>query len=165
MQAFDEKPDKPTHTDNATTATMEVDNDWDDNIQWEGETDAAGSADSAVQVWGTNNDILLQQTFTNVMAKGKTMPQKEGWQEQENPMATSIGKLMEPWGIANSYTHTQRLSHWSQEGVEVDCGPHWSKATVLAAVTRGLHTSALTPEAINLVHEDIAYQVKAGFCQ
>eukprot|EP00957_Ditylum_brightwellii_P034116 2586026-Ditylum_brightwellii.AAC.1 len=69
---------------------MELDDDWDDDVQWEGETDAAGSADSAVLVWGPDNDILPQRTFTNVMAKGKAVPQKEGWQEQENPMATSI---------------------------------------------------------------------------
>eukprot|EP00957_Ditylum_brightwellii_P105918 8078539-Ditylum_brightwellii.AAC.1 len=72
---------------------------------------------------------------------------------------------MEPWGIANSYPRTHRLSHWSQEGVEVDYGPRWSRAIMLAAVTRGPHTSALMLEAINLVHEDVAYQVKAGFCQ
>eukprot|EP00957_Ditylum_brightwellii_P122468 9338820-Ditylum_brightwellii.AAC.1 len=83
----------------------------------------------------------------------------------QNPMTTRIGKLMELWGIANSYPRTHRLLHWSQEGVEVDCRPRWSRAAVLAAVTRGPHMSALMPEAINLVHEDVAYQVRAGFCQ
>eukprot|EP00957_Ditylum_brightwellii_P043949 3334808-Ditylum_brightwellii.AAC.1 len=129
---------------------MEVEDDWDDDVQWEEATDKAEASNNAVLVQGPDNNILPQRTFTNVMAKGKGAPQKKRWQEHKNLMATRIGKLMELWGIANSYLCTHRLLHWSQEGVEVDCRPQWSRATVLAAVTRGPHTSALTPEAINL---------------
>jgi hypothetical protein len=32
-------------------------------------------------------------------------------------------------------------------------------------VARGPHHSALDDESIELVHEDIQYQVEAGFCQ
>eukprot|EP00957_Ditylum_brightwellii_P054777 4151084-Ditylum_brightwellii.AAC.1 len=93
------------------------------------------------------------------MAKGKGTPQNKKQHTLPNPMATSIGKLMEPWGIVTSYPRTHRLLRWSQGGVEVDCGPRWSWEVVLAVVTRGPHTSGLTLEAINLVQEDAAYQI------
>eukprot|EP00957_Ditylum_brightwellii_P032418 2456547-Ditylum_brightwellii.AAC.1 len=80
-------------------------------------------------------------------------------------MASNIGKLMDPWGIAHSYPHTRRLSHSLQGRVEVDCRPKWSRVAVLMAVKRGPHTSTLTPEAVTLVHKDMAYQVKAGVCE
>eukprot|EP00957_Ditylum_brightwellii_P028274 2135611-Ditylum_brightwellii.AAC.1 len=48
---------------------MEVDDDWDNDVQWEGETDKAGLSDSAVLVQGPNNYILPQRTFINIMAK------------------------------------------------------------------------------------------------
>eukprot|EP00957_Ditylum_brightwellii_P038614 2919076-Ditylum_brightwellii.AAC.1 len=129
---------------------MNVEDDWDEDVQWEEATDEAAAFNNVVLVRGPDNNILPQRAFTNVMAKGKGAPQKEMRYGRPNPMATSIGKLMEPWGIANSYPRTHRLSCWSQEEVEVDCGSRWSRAAVLAAVTRGPHTSALTPEAINL---------------
>jgi hypothetical protein len=47
----------------------------------------------------------------------------------------------------------------------VDCGPAWSWSTIEAAVARGPHRSATENENITLVHEDIQYQVDAGFCK
>jgi hypothetical protein len=45
----------------------------------------------------------------------------------------------------------------------VDCGPDWEWETVLAAVARGPHISAMDPENMETVHADIQYQVDAGF--
>jgi hypothetical protein len=56
------------------------------------------------------------------------------------------------------------LEDWEQ-GVPVDCGPAWSEEAIEIAVQRGAHPTARTPEAIELVHEDIEYQVKAGFSE
>jgi hypothetical protein len=56
------------------------------------------------------------------------------------------------------------LKEW-EKGVPVDCGKPWSKETIITAVARGPHRSALTPEAIQLVHEDVDYQVGAGFSE
>jgi hypothetical protein len=54
------------------------------------------------------------------------------------------------------------LKDWEQ-GVPVDCGPPWTQEAIQLAVERGAHPTARTPEAIALVHEDVDYQVKAGF--
>ena len=38
-------------------------------------------------------------------------------------------------------------------------------ASIQAAIEKGPHQSALDPEAIKLVQEDVMYQVKAGFAK
>lgn len=45
-----------------------------------------------------------------------------------------------------------------QSGVAASFGDQWSEAAICAAVARGLHTSALTPEALVLVEQEIQYQ-------
>jgi hypothetical protein len=49
--------------------------------------------------------------------------------------------------------------------VAVDCGPEWSREAIELAVARGPHPTAIAPDAVALVHEDIEYQVKAGFTE
>jgi hypothetical protein len=55
------------------------------------------------------------------------------------------------------------LVEYSRCGVPTDCGPDWSRAAVEAAKAAGPHVSALLPENVTLMWEDIEYQVKAGF--
>jgi hypothetical protein len=46
----------------------------------------------------------------------------------------------------------------------VDCGDNWTRdQQVDAAIQQSSHTLALTPEAIDLMKEDVAYQVQAGY--
>jgi hypothetical protein len=45
----------------------------------------------------------------------------------------------------------------------VDCGPDWEWSVIEQAVARGPHKSALEPENLATVHEDIKYQADAGF--
>ncbi len=47
----------------------------------------------------------------------------------------------------------------------MDCGPNWKWDVIEAAVARGPHPTACTPEAIALFEEDIEYQRQAGFCK
>jgi hypothetical protein len=56
------------------------------------------------------------------------------------------------------------LKDWEQ-GVPVDCGSPWTCEAIELAVARGAHPTARTPDAIALVHEDVEYQVQAGFSQ
>ena len=72
---------------------------------------------------------------------------------------------MRPWGLALDYPGTACLSRWSQQGVDVNCGPRWSRAAVMLAIGKGPHISAMVPDAMKLVHEDVQYQVDAGFCE
>jgi hypothetical protein len=56
----------------------------------------------------------------------------------------------------------ETLQEW-QTGVPVDCGKPWQREAIDAAVKRGPHPTARAAGAIALVHEDVAYQIKAGF--
>jgi hypothetical protein len=83
-----------------------------------------------------------------------------------HPMSTAQGKrrsLMQPQQLAESHPFFHTLRQWGSQGVPVDCGPDWEWDAVLAAVARGPHRSAMEPENIQLVHEDVQYQVDAGF--
>ncbi len=66
--------------------------------------------------------------------------------------------------MSAAHPFTPTLNKW-QHGIEVDCGPDWAWEIVKAAVARGPHPTASTPDSIDLFNEDIAYQVKAGFCK
>jgi hypothetical protein len=55
------------------------------------------------------------------------------------------------------------LVAYSTIGVPTDCGPDWSTEAIEVARTTGPHVSALTPENVRLVWEELAYQVEAGF--
>jgi hypothetical protein len=72
---------------------------------------------------------------------------------------------MQPQPLAAGHPFFPTLHEWGSEGVPVDCGPDWAWETVLAAVARGPHISAMDPENMSTVHEDIQYQVDAGFCK
>jgi len=72
--------------------------------------------------------------------------------------------LMQPQPLSNIHPFSSTLREW-QAGIQVDCGPEWDMTTCDAAVERGPHPTALTAEAIELFHDDISYQEKAGFCQ
>ena len=70
--------------------------------------------------------------------------------------------LMQPQPLADAHPFTSTLKRW-RSGINVDCGPNWSWDVIEAAVARGPHPTATSPDAIALFKEDIAYQVKAGF--
>ena len=72
--------------------------------------------------------------------------------------------LMQPQPLSAVHPFTPTLNKW-RHGIEVDCGPDWSWDLVEAGIERGPHPTASTPDSIALFKEDIAYQVKAGFCK
>ncbi len=72
--------------------------------------------------------------------------------------------LMQPQPLLAVPPFTPTLNKW-QHGIEVDCNPDWTWDVVEAAVAHGPHPTASTPDSIQLFKEDIAYQVKAGFCK
>jgi CCR4-NOT transcriptional regulation complex NOT5 subunit len=83
------------------------------------------------------------------------------------PMGRSQGKqrLMSPAAACvNFHPFTETLREW-EEGVPVDCGEDWTLAQIEAAIAQGPHQSAMTPESLELIQEDIAYQVRAGYAE
>ena len=47
----------------------------------------------------------------------------------------------------------------------MDCGAPWLEEALAASVERKPHKGSLSEEAIQLVHDDVVYQVKAGFVE
>jgi hypothetical protein len=92
------------------------------------------------------------------------------WQQRKHakaPMETSKGKtkrLMSPSACVNFHPFAETLRDW-EEGVPVDCGTNWTRDMIDAAIQQGPHRSAMTPESIALIQEDVAYQVQAGYAQ
>ena len=79
--------------------------------------------------------------------------------------ASKYRSLLQPSPIVtNCHPFGPVLEEWKQ-GVTVDCGPDWSAEHIDVAIQRGPHRSALTPEALQVFKEDIAYQVSAGFSE
>ena len=73
-------------------------------------------------------------------------------------------KLMDPEPWIRFHPFVATLEAWV-DGVPVDCGPPWTDVAQQAAVTRGPHTSALTPDARQLISDEMDYQVAAGFSE
>ena len=70
-------------------------------------------------------------------------------------------KLMEPAPWMRFHpAFVATLEQWAS-GVLGSCGEPWSAA----AVNRGPHTSALTPEARILIEEEMQYQIQAGLSE
>ena len=70
---------------------------------------------------------------------------------------------MQPQDIGRAHGFVPTLEEYTVQGVPVDCGDDWSCSTIEAAIERGPHQTALTPDALQFFEEDIAYQVEAGF--
>ena len=63
---------------------------------------------------------------------------------------------MQPHPLANVHPFSTTLHEW-QHGIQVDCVPTWKWEDCEAAVEFGPHHSATTPEAIDLLNDDIGY--------
>jgi hypothetical protein len=73
-------------------------------------------------------------------------------------------QLMSPSACVNFHPFTETLRQW-KEGVPVDYGEDWTVEQLKAAIHQGPHKSALEPDAILLIEEDITCQVRAGYAQ
>jgi hypothetical protein len=87
------------------------------------------------------------------------------------PREVAIGKsnarsLMQPQSLAARLLPAATylmLVQYSMVGVPTNCGPDWPTKAIEIARTTGPHVSALTPENVDLVWEEVDYQVEAGF--
>ena len=82
---------------------------------------------------------------------------------RDKPQGKNLS-LMQPQLLADVHPFSETLKEW-QQGIKVDCGPDWKWEDCVAAVERGPHPSAITPESIALFVDDIGYQERAGFCK
>jgi hypothetical protein len=103
---------------------------------------------------------------TQATQKQENQRKRQSADHATAPMKVAQGKksLMSPAACVNFHPFTETLRKW-EEGVPVDCGEDWTKTQIEAAIQQGPHKSALNPEAIALIEEDVAYQVRAGYAQ
>jgi hypothetical protein len=81
------------------------------------------------------------------------------------PVIQAQGKhLMSPSACVDFHPFAETLKRW-ETGVPVECGKDWAWETIQAAVEKGAHKSAMTPESIALIEADVAYQVQAGYAE
>jgi hypothetical protein len=71
---------------------------------------------------------------------------------------------MQPQPLAGIHPFLSTLQEWERR-IPVDCGPDWDWGIIKAAMARGPHPTARTPNLVALIQEDIEYQIKAGFCR
>jgi hypothetical protein len=112
--------------------------------------------------------LIFPQAVNRLVASIELDPNQHFIPRQLTPAGAGIPKgkptsLMRPQPLSEVHPFAPTLHKW-RHGIEVDCRLDWSWENVEAAVARGPHPTASTPEAISLFKEDIAYQVKAGFC-
>ncbi len=88
----------------------------------------------------------------------------DGCHQLENVSQGKHTLLMQPQPMAGVHPFTPTLRKW-EHGIPVDCGSDWAWNVIEAAVARGPHPTARTPDSIALFHDDIEYQIKAGFCR
>jgi hypothetical protein len=89
------------------------------------------------------------------------------------PRETAIGKsiaksLMQPQSLARRLLPAElyeTLIRYSTSGVPTECGPDWPSEAIEVARATGPHVSALTPENMALVWDEVLYQVEAGFVE
>ena len=73
---------------------------------------------------------------------------------------------MRPQGLARTVLPAkdyEELVRLADEGCPANCGPPWALDVIEEARKAGPHKSASTPEAAELIWDDIQYQVDAGF--
>ena len=92
-------------------------------------------------------------------------------QDWATPTRTAQGKstgksLLDPQGLAMRIMPAEdfvQLWRFATEGAAADCGEPWPKDVIDQALLAGPHVSALTEAAVELLWDDIQYQVDAGF--
>jgi hypothetical protein len=76
--------------------------------------------------------------------------------------------LLQPQDLARRLlpkTVFKVLMAFATKGVPTECGDPWTPQVIELARQAGPHVSALTPENVQLINEDIDYQEKAGFVE
>ena len=69
---------------------------------------------------------------------------------------------MYPTGLAKNHPAFETLQQYATKGCPVKMGRHWTMEEIHAAVERGNHVSARSPEAIAAYQDEISEKIKKG---
>ena len=81
------------------------------------------------------------------------------------PIKDAIGKTMFPQIFALSRPAVKTIEQWGRHGCPVNCGKDWSVEHILAALKRGPHKSAKSPEAIEALMAETAEKLQSGYAR
>ena len=88
------------------------------------------------------------------------------WFPSSIPIKDDAGKfgLMWPRGqVAMSHPAANLLHEYSTIGCPVDTGKDWTHEQIVAALKRGSHVSARTPDALKCLHQEINEKLKGNY--
>jgi hypothetical protein len=89
---------------------------------------------------------------------GATGKQKNQEEDAEGTTKSRPSLLKPMFLMSVLHPFAAHLKDW-EKGVPVDCGSPWTMEAIDLAVAQGSHPTARTRDAIELVHEDVEYQV------
>eukprot|EP00957_Ditylum_brightwellii_P211500 15366251-Ditylum_brightwellii.AAC.3 len=102
----------PDKKDNTTATIMDIEDDWDNKVQWEETKYARTKGTNFLTVCGLDNKCLPQRTFTQVIVQeGPEKPQTQKENTMPNPMASCIGWSGGGlWAAMEQGSHTEHLN-------------------------------------------------------
>ena len=79
----------------------------------------------------------------------------------------NIGKsdLMHPRTYAAFHKATPLLYSYAKQGCPVDCGPDWSKETILRLLRRGPHRSSMKKDAVVQLRQETSEKIECGYAR
>jgi hypothetical protein len=117
-----------------------------------------------VHAWASNRRVKQKLDPPNIVAAELPLDKPNLQFAPETIPQGELTSLMQPQPLPEVHPFAPTLRKW-QQGILVDCGPDWARSVIEAAVERGPHPMACTPDLIALFAEDIEYQIKACFCR
>ena len=92
--------------------------------------------------------------------QGEIFISEEDWEKRE--ACDTGGKQMYPRGRALHHPAAALLTEWATYGCPAYTGGEWSREQMQAAIDRGPHQSAMTPEALAHFKEEVEEKVRLG---
>ena len=102
-------------------------------------------------------NAAIRQAFVN----DDTIP-------QETELKNAIGKspsLVTPRNEALLHAAAKLIDAYSKNGCPADCGPDWTQEHVEAALLKGPHSSADSPDALKALHDETDDKVENGYAR
>ncbi len=127
-------------------------------------------ASSSPNVTGAETKKLRKQNKRQRQQRQVLNPTERFWQQHRGQFSIPTPKQapvahrnnMCPSGLAIHHPAADELLKYATKGCPTETGQNWTKEMMAAAVERGPHASALTPEAIAYFEKEIEQKLAAG---
>lgn len=140
------------------------------NMQWQGLEPPVITATGAA-VTGATKGTLRRQAARERKARLERQRVSTQWTQHLGEFVPSILESSErigyrggmcPRGLALEHPAASLLQEWATYGCPAMTGKEWTRAEMTAAIARGPHESALSPEAIAHFKDEVKEKVACG---